>query len=173
MSFLEIAIASITVFIGSTVQGSIGFGMGLLASPILVLLDPRFVPAPILLSSLVLTTFLALRERREIDVVGVRWALIGRVAGTLLAATILAALPPDLMVIVFGSIVLVGVAMSASGVRLRPERSMLIGAGMLSALMGTIASIGGPPMALIYQQADGARLRGTMSVFSWSGRSCH
>ena len=165
MSFLEVAIASITVFVGSTVQGSIGFGMGLLAAPILGLLDPRFVPAPILLSSLVLTTCLALRERYEIDVVGVRWALVGRVAGTLVAGMILAVLPPDLMTILFGSVVLVAVAMSVSGVRLQPERSILIGAGMLSALMGTIASIGGPPMALVYQHADGARLRATMSSF--------
>jgi hypothetical protein len=31
--------------------------------------------------------------------------------------------------------------------------------------MGTIASIGGPPMALLYQHASGARVRGTLSSF--------
>ena len=62
--------------VGSTLQGSVGFGMGLLASPILVLIDQRFVPAPLLLSILCLTTLLTLRERRAIDVMGLRWAVV-------------------------------------------------------------------------------------------------
>ena len=56
MTWPDILIASATVFVGSTLQGSVGFGLGLLASPILILIDARFVPAPILLSTLVLTT---------------------------------------------------------------------------------------------------------------------
>jgi hypothetical protein len=169
VTFLDIAIASATVFAGSTVQGSIGFGLGLLASPILILIDQRFVPAPILLSSWVLTTFLILRERRAIDLAGLRWAVAGRVAGTAVAGIVLAVLPPDRMTIVFGGLVLVGVALSISGAKLRPQRGILVGAGMLSAVMGTIASIGGPPMALVYQHAHGARLRATMSGFFWIG----
>lgn len=169
MSFLDIAIASITVFVGSTVQGSIGFGLGLLASPILILIDQRFVPAPILLSSWVLTTFLILRERQAIDFVGLRWAVAGRVAGTSAAGIVLAVLSPDRVTIVFGGLVLVGVAMSVSGLQLKPQRWILVCAGTLSAVMGTIASIGGPPMALVYQHAHGARLRATMSSFFWIG----
>jgi hypothetical protein len=169
VSFIEIAIASITMFVGSTVQGSIGFGMGLLASPILILIDERFVPAPILLSSWVLTTFLVLRERQAIDLVGLRWAVAGRVAGTSIAGIVLAVMPQDRVTIVFGGLVLVGVAMSVSGLQLTPRRSILVGAGTLSAVMGTIASIGGPPMALVYQHAHGARLRATMSSFFWIG----
>ena len=169
MSFLEIAIASITVFVGSTVQGSIGFGLGLLASPILILIDQRFVPAPILLSSWVLTTFLILRERQAIDLVGLRWAVAGRVVGTFAAGIVLAVLPPDRVTIVFGGLVLIAVAMSASGLQLKPQRWNLVGAGTLSAVMGTIGSIGGPPMALVYQHVHGARLRATMSSFIWIG----
>ena len=157
------------MFVGSTVQGSIGFGMGLLASPILILIDERFVPAPILLSSWVLTTCLILRERQAIDLVGLRWAVAGRVAGTFVAGIVLAVLPTDRVTIVFGGLVLVGVAMSVSGLQLTPQRWILVGAGTLSAVMGTIASIGGPPMALVYQHVHGARLRATMSSFFWIG----
>jgi uncharacterized membrane protein YfcA len=53
--------------------------------------------------------------------------------------------------------------------QLKPQRWILVGAGTLSAVMGTIASIGGPPMALVYQHAHGARLRATMSSFFWIG----
>jgi len=32
-------------------------------------------------------------------------------------------------------------------------------------VMGTITSIGGPPMALLYQNEEGPRLRGTLAAF--------
>ena len=169
MSWVEILIASLTMFVGSTLQGSIGFGMGLLASPILILIDVRFVPAPILLLTTVLTTFLVWRERHAVDIGGLRWALTGRVVGTFVAGTVLAVLPADLMAVVFGFLVLAGVSMSLSGLRLAPTRGVLVGAGLVSAIMGTIASIGGPPMALVYQNAEGPRLRATMSAFFWVG----
>jgi uncharacterized membrane protein YfcA len=169
MSWLEIAIVSVTVFIGATLQGSVGFGMGLLASPILILLDERFVPAPVLLTTMVLTTFLTLRERHAIDFHGLRWALAGRVVGTFVAGSILVVLPADRMAIVFGGFVLLGVLMSASGFRFQPRPRTLATAGMLSGIMGTIASIGGPPMALVYQDSEGARLRATMSGVFWVG----
>lgn len=157
------------MLVGSTLQGSIGFGMGLFASPILILIDERFVPAPILLSTWVLTTFLILRERHAVDVRGLRWAVVGRAVGTVVAGTMLTLLPRERMPLVFGFLVLLGVAMSLSGLRFRPRRSVLLGAGAMSAVMGTIASIGGPPMALVYQDAQGARLRATMSSFFWVG----
>ena len=52
-----------------------------------------------------------------------------------------------------------------SGLNFRPVRPVLLGAGALSGIMGTIASIGGPPIALVYQDARGDRLRGTLSSF--------
>ena len=169
MSYLDIALCSLTVLVGSTLQGSIGFGMGLFASPILILVDERFVPAPILLSTWVMTTFLIFRERHAIDVGGLRWAVVGRAVGTLAAATLLMFLPRDRMPLICGIMVLIGVAMSLSGLRFHPSRGVLVGAGAMSAVMGTVASIGGPPIALVYQHGTGARLRATMSSFFWIG----
>ena len=169
MTWIDLSVAVLTMLIGATLQGSVGFGMGLLASPILILIDPRFVPAPILLATLVLTTFMTWRERHAVDTDGLRWAVVGRVLGTTAAATVLAVLPQDRMSIVFGSLVLLAVLMSVSGLRFRPARSVLMVAGALSGIMGTIASIGGPPMALVYQDSAGDRLRATMSGFFWVG----
>ena len=143
--------------------------MGILASPILALINPRLVPAPVLLSTLVLTSLLTIRDRHAIDFGGLRWAVTGRVMGTFVAATVLVSLPEDQMVFLFGGLVLLGVGMSVSGLRVLPFRSSLLIAGALSGLMGTVASIGGPPMALLYQDARGDRLRGTMSGFFWIG----
>lgn len=169
MSWFDIAVASLTVLVGATLQGSVGFGMGLLASPILILLDPRFVPSPILLSTLVLVTLLTYRERHAIDLHGLRWAVVGRMIGTAAAAGVLLVVPADRLVLVFGALILIGIAMSMSGLRLVPARRVLIAAGALSGVMGTVASIGGPPMALVYQDATGARIRSTLSGFFFVG----
>lgn len=169
MSWVQLVLVSMTGFIGATLQGTVGFGMGIVASPLLVLLDERFVPAPILLSTLVLTTFLTLRERYAVDVQGMQSALVGRLVGTVIAGLVLTVLPADRMSIVFGAFVIVGVLMSISGIRFRPGTFVLVVAGTLSGIMGTIASIGGPAMALVYQDAEGARIRATMSSIFWFG----
>lgn len=143
--------------------------MGILAAPILALIDPRLIPAPVLLSTLVLTSLLAIRDRHAIDFGGLRWAVTGRVMGTVVAVTVFVALPEDQMVVFFGGLVLLAVGMSVSGLRVPPVPSSLLIAGVLSGLMGTVASIGGPPMALLYQDARGDRLRGTVSTFFWIG----
>ena len=152
MTWLDISVAVLTMLVGATLQGSVGFGMGLLASPILILIDPRFVPAPILLATLVLTTFMTWRERHAVDTSGLRWAIVGRVFGTTAAATVLAVLPQDRLSILFGSLVLLAVLMSVSGLRFRPERSVLIVAGALSGDHGDHRVDRWPP--------DGARVSG-------------
>lgn len=163
LSWIEIAFTTVTVIIGAVLQGSIGFGMGLFASPILILIDSRFVPGPILFSTMVLVSLLTFRERKAIDVYGLQWAVVGRVSGTVVAAVVLSLVPRESLVLFFGVLILVGVGMSVSGIRLVPTRVVLVVAGVLSGIMGTIASIGGPPMALVYQHSPGARLRSTVS----------
>ena len=165
MSPGEILTVVLTVLFGATLQGSVGFGMGLLASPILILIDPGFVPGPILLSTTVLTVLLVYRERTAIDFHGIQWAMVGRLVGTVLASAILLVVSADQLVLLIGVFILSAVGMSLSGFRFDPIRPVLVVAGMLSGLLGTVASVGGPPMALVYQHAEGARIRSTMSGF--------
>ena len=165
MSPGEILTVVLTVLFGATLQGSVGFGMGLLASPILILIDPGCVPGPILLSTTVLTVLLVYRERTAIDFHGIQWAMVGRVFGTVLASAILLVVSADQLVLLIGVFILSAVGMSLSGFRFDPIRPVLVVAGMLSGLLGTVASVGGPPMALVYQHAAGARIRSTMSGF--------
>jgi uncharacterized membrane protein YfcA len=65
----------------------------------------------------------------------------------------------------FGFLVLFGVVLSLLGLHVRPTPTGTAIAGALSGLMGTISSIGGPPMALLYQDSGVARLRGTLSGY--------
>ncbi len=165
MSPLALGVAAVVVFAGSVLQGTIGFGLGLMAAPLLVLIDPRLVPAPLLLASGVLTVLLTHRERHGIIIDDLKWSLGGRVLGTLPALVVMSTVPADRLGLAFGALVLVGVGLTVSGWHLRPAPRVLVGAGALSGFMATIAAIGGPPMALVYQHESGPRIRGTLSAY--------
>jgi uncharacterized membrane protein YfcA len=61
-------------------------------------------------------------------------------------------------------VVLVAVVMSVLGWRIDRTPGTLTAAGALSGVMGTISSVGGPPVAMLYQDARGAMVRGTLSA---------
>ena len=62
MSVFEFVVACVAVFVGSCVQGSLGFGLGLIAAPVLAFVDPDLVPGPVLMLALVLTVAVASRD---------------------------------------------------------------------------------------------------------------
>ena len=169
MTPLEIVGAATIVMAGAILQGSVGFGLGMLAAPLLLLIDPRFVPAPLLTSALALTLLVAKRERRAIDFKGIGWILLGRLPGTFLGAVVLANAPQKTTNILVGVVVFVAVALIGSGWSVKRTPRVLLGAGTLSGFMGTTTSIGGPPIAALYHDAHGATLRGTMSTIFVAG----
>jgi len=154
---------------GALVQGSIGFGMGLFAVPFLVLIDPRLVPAPTLFVSGLLSVLMLVRERRGIQGGNLAWALGGRVVGIGLAMAVLLAVPGERLGLLFGVLILLGTALTASGWHIRLSRPALGLAGLASGFMATTVSIGGPPMALLYQRENGPSLRATLSAFFVAG----
>ena len=56
---MEILVATVVIFIGSYVQTALGFGLAIVAAPILFFLDPLYVPAPITISALTLSLVMA------------------------------------------------------------------------------------------------------------------
>lgn len=164
MDPVALAIAFVAVFVGSAVQGAAGFGLGLIAAPILLLLDPRWVPGPVMASGVALTVLVAYRERGDIDYLGLRFAFIGRTIGTIAAAALLTVVSASAFDFIFASLVLLAVVLSMLGLQISPTPGHATSAGLLSGFMGTISSIGGPPLALLYQREGGARLRATLSA---------
>jgi uncharacterized protein len=161
---VEIGVIVAATTLGACLQGSIGFGLGLLGAPVLALVDPSMVPGPVLAAGIPLTMAVLVRERRALDVHTLRWALAGRVGGTVAAAATLALLPERPLAILFACLVLVAVGLSAAGLSVRPRTTTLAAAGMASGFMGTATSIGGPPIALLFQRSRGSELRATVGV---------
>lgn len=165
MSVAAFSVITIAVFAASCMQASIGFGMGMLAAPVVALVEPSLIPGTLIMSAVVVTLLVVLRERQSLDLRGTGWALAGRVPGTLAGAALLLLLPEQGLSLLLAGVVLAGVVMATMGWAPPPRRRNLATAGAASGLLGTATSIGGPPMALVLQGSTGPRLRSNMSAF--------
>ncbi len=165
MSVAAYSIVAVAIILASCMQASIGFGMGMLAAPIVAIVDPGLIPGTLIMLATLLTIFVVIREHQAIDLAGTGWALAGRVPGTIAGALLLAALPERALALTLAGVVLAGVALTSTGWMPAPHRRNLVLAGATSGVLGTATAIGGPPMALVWQNTTGARLRGTMSGF--------
>jgi len=169
VSWADYAVIGFAVFAAAGLQASIGFGMGMLAAPIIALVDPELLPVTIIMLALLVTIMVTARERSELDLRGAGWALVGRIPGSICGAWLVAVLPGEGLSWLVAVTVLAGVALAFLGWQPAPRRLSLVTAGAASGIMGTATSIGGAPMALIWQRHQGARLRGTMSAFFMVG----
>jgi uncharacterized membrane protein YfcA len=159
----------VTVFVAAALQASIGFGMGMFAAPIVALIDTDLIPVMILTLALIVTAWTVALDRKHVDVTGTGWALAGRIPGSLVGAFLVAALPNRALAILLALVVLSGVVFASMGWAPHPHRSTLVVAGVASGVLGTVTSIGGPPMALVWQGKSGAGLRGSMNSFGLIG----
>ena len=165
MSPTEYAVVAVAILVGSCLQASIGFGLGMLAAPVIALVEPSLIPGTLIMLAALVTLAVTVREREAIDFSGTGWALMGRVPGTAVGALLLAAIPQRALTLVIAGVVLLGVLLTSLGWIPAPRRRNLVLAGVTSGVLGTATSIGGPPMALVWQGSSGPRLRGTMSGF--------
>lgn len=163
------AAACLAVAVGALIQSVAGFGLGLLSGPALAALDPQLVPAPVLLVTVALGVFVMIRDRGAVAWREVGAATIGRLFGAVGAAALLASVNLALFYVVFGVMVMVGIGLSVAGRRARLTVRNLVLAGAGSGVMGTFASIGAPPILLVYQGADMERAKGTLAVFFGCG----
>lgn len=163
------AIASFFILLGAVVQGSVGIGFGMFAAPFLAFFEPRLVPGVVLMLGVCVSSLIVIREFRHVDLSGLGWALGGRIGGAIIAGATIAVIPETLFSILFAVMIILAVALSISGWRLMPTRPNLLGAGLFSGYMGTISSIGAPPMALVYQHRPGPTIRATMGSFLMFG----
>ena len=160
---VELVIVALALFLGAVVQGSLGFGMVLVSFPVLVITEPELLPQTTMIVALPMILSLAWRYRggavwRDVGIV-----TIGRLPGIGLAILILSVASARAIGLMAGATVLAAVALSFWAPAVPKTTPNLLMAGVVSALFGTSVSIGGPPLALLFQHEAGPRLRSTMT----------
>lgn len=153
------------VALGAFVQGTSGIGFALFAAPLVALFHPELVPGPMLVLGGSISLLTVLREYRHIDYRAAGMAFAGRMPGTLLAGAVVGLLAPSTFATIFAFLILAAIAVNRWGRIYRSTPLTLGAAGLVSGFMGTITSIGTPPVALAMQNMPPARLRATMGLF--------
>ena len=152
-------------FLGATVQGTVGLGLNLVAAPVVALLAPQLMPVVPLLWAVVYPIGALVREWREADWRGLWWAVGGRVPGTVLGVLIVVWATDRFLGIVVGVMVLMAVLLTWRAVRVPVNRTSIGTAGFIGGVTGTATSIGGPPLALVYQHHPGPQIRASLAVY--------
>ena len=161
----RLALVYLVLFCGATVQGSVGFGLGLVAAPILMLIQPQLLPGPLIVVGLVLTVVMAVRGWRFVEHVVIMWLLVGFLPGLWLGREVLQILSARQTDFLFGFLVLLAVGLSVVGWNPQRKPQVLIPAGLLSAILSMTTTVGGPPAALALQNMSGQRFRSTLALF--------
>lgn len=165
LSLTELFFALGVVATGALVQGTIGFGLAVVAAPFLYQINPALVPGPIIMAALAIGSLSAYRYRDHIDLSAMKYAFLGRIPGSIIGGWLLVMFSSKQMGLFLGGSVLLAVAASLSSITLKPSPKSLFGAGLFSGIMGTASSIGGPPIALVMQNESGDHIRANLSVF--------
>jgi hypothetical protein len=160
----ELLIGLGVMVVAGALQGAIGFGLSVLSVPILTIVNPVYTPVPILVVALIMAAANLARERTALDFEGAGWIIGGRIPGAMAGAWILSVASERTLGIVIGLVVLVAVAILASGAEVALTKTNRLIAGTISGFSGTASGIGGPPIALLYRQQRGPVVRSTLGA---------
>ena len=158
-------IVLILIIFGAITQSAIGIGFGIPAG-ILVLLEPSMVPSCIILMGSFLALSNAMLSYKDIIKVDLIYSYSGRVIGSILAMPLIfLTLDTDYYLIIFGVLLLVATYLSAKKWDIVATKKNITIAGTASGLMGTLTGIGGPPMAIVYQNSSAPKVVATLNMF--------
>ncbi len=164
MGFEELAAATLVVALGSVVQAISGVGAGFLIVPLLAWIDVGLIPGPVVLGSMSLSGVMGYRERRHIEFAHMPLIFLGLIPGAVAGGYLLSRVSFDRLGMMFGTVMLIAIAITASGFRIPLTRGSAGLAGAVAGVMGTSSGIGAPVLALLYQDQSGPRVRATLAV---------
>ena len=164
-----LAVIALALLVGTTVQGLVGLGLGLVGAPIATLVAPELMPGLLLSTAALLPLLQLARNREEIDWRGLAWALPARIPGTVLGVWLVALFTERQLSVAVGVMVLVAVLLTWHTVTVPITPTTLVGAGVISGVTSTATSIGGPPIAILYQHRSPVQVRSTLAVYFVAG----
>jgi uncharacterized membrane protein YfcA len=159
------ALVALALLLGSLVQSVVGLGIGLVAAPVITLLEPELMPGVLISLAFVLPCITLIHDHHDIDWHGLNWSLPSRVMGTALGVWVVATFTDGELGLFIGAMVLLAVLVTWRAVTVPINRTSLSAAGFIGGVTGTATSIGGPPFALLYQHRQPTQIRTTMAVY--------
>jgi len=158
-------ISAAVLLLGCWIQTALGFGMAVVAAPIIVLIEPQWVPVVLTFTALPLCALNTWNQRDALEIKTMILPLLTRIPGTTLGVWLLLQLDTTGLRILVSLCVLLAVLITLVSGKFTATRSHLGWAGFFSGITGTTTSIGGPPMALVMQHGHPRTVRANISLF--------
>lgn len=149
---------------GAIVHGSVGIGLGLVAAPALVSIDPAFAPGPLLLAGQIVGIRHVLAEREHADLNAFKRGLIGLPVGVIGALLVLAYVSDRLLAIMVGSLTALAAALLLLGWKLARTPRAEVAAGTACAFASLTAALPGPPLVCVYADMKPSTMRPSASL---------
>lgn len=146
-------------------QTAVGFGMALVAAPIVVMVKPEWVPYILTVTALAVSLGNTWNQRKDIQWQQLYSPMVTRIPGTMIGLWILLVIETEWLQIIVALMVLLTILVT---MRMKPfpSTSLNMGiAGFFSGITGTTTNIGGPPMALVMQHSASNHVRANLSVY--------
>jgi uncharacterized membrane protein YfcA len=157
-------LAELITLFAAIVQSTSGFGFALCAVPLITLVDTQLMPTPQIILTLPMTFWMAWQGRKHISYTVLLWIHIGRFPGTYLGFLLLSVAPLAVLKMVIAGVIILAVSIVALNhpIPQQPLAQALV--GFSAGFMSMIASIGGPPVALLYHHDEGDFRRANMAM---------
>ena len=163
-------LSAFVIFLGCAIQTALGFGMAVVAAPIIVLFKPEWVPVILTIVVLALSIRNAWNLRNNVEWKLITPPMISRIPGTILGAWVLTQVPHQVLQLMVASMVLIAILITAFAKPFKSTVTSMSIAGLISGFTGSTTAIGGPPMALVMQHGASNNTRANLSVYF--GYSC-
>ncbi len=164
LSMQQWFLAELITLFAAIVQSTSGFGFALCAVPLITLVDTQLMPTPQILLTLPMTFWMAWQGRKHINYSVLLWIHVGRFPGTYLGFILLAIAPMPVLKMIIAIVIILAVGTVALNhpIPQKPLAQTLV--GFSAGFMSMIASIGGPPVALLYHHDQGDQRRANMAM---------
>lgn len=156
-------------FAGGLVQGTVGFGFAVVASPIIALVKPELVPVAILIAVLPVPFANVLTEWRHLDWPAVGWVVLGRIPAIAAGVMILKVVSPKALETLIGAIVLAMVVLTVVKITIPRNPFTLFLGGAVGGITGTASGIGGPPVAIVFANDEPPVARASLGAVFIAG----
>jgi uncharacterized membrane protein YfcA len=161
----QLGLTMLLVVVGAFVQTGIGFGLAVVIAPLLFVINPDLIPAPLCLLVLLVSLVNAVQQQAELRLGDLKMAMLGRIPGSMVGGLMLLIFSQQTLELYLGCLVLLAVGVSFSSLHVQPTAVKMSVAGFFSGVFGTSAAIGGPPMALLLQNEQAQALRANLAAF--------
>ncbi len=160
----ELVLLNLAIALSGVVQASAGLGFAMVANPLLALINIAYLPGPMLFANLFLSSAILWREGPSLDRREMPPLLLGLLIGTVIGVFVLTLIAAERLGLVFGIIILASVVLSIVSPALPLTRRNILFGATAGGVTGIVAAMHGPPLVMLYQREEAAKIRATFAT---------